>query len=283
MSPLIENLLDVKATGHRKGGTGTVLNFDKNKPINGPFMFPTYNLDKIKFATDGSTFERAVGLYESGKVTEFKGLMNGFSAVVIGTKPYQVFVSARHYDHGSCECYLGQHDTLCKHMVALAIYAVMRGDPLSEKDRQPIGQATCSGRLGTLSKEELSLVKKSITAAMRYIKPYRGPSRTWFAYQDSLQEGCNRLSATVSELPVSKQTAKLLVNMLLRLDKKLCEGGVDDSDGTVGGFIYEVGEMLQEYVKLDPKCISTFQKLCGQSTCFGWEEPLVRLFDERET
>jgi len=24
----------------------------------------------------------------------------------------------------------------------------------------------------------------------------------------------------------------------------------------------------------------TFEKLCGQSTCFDWEEPLMRIFDE---
>jgi len=244
-------------------------------------MFPQYDLEKIKFATDGPTFERAVGLYENGKVTEFKNFMSGFSAIVLGTKPYQVFVSARHYDRGNCECYLGQQGTLCKHMVALAIYAVRGGESLSEKDKQLIGQATCSGQLGTLNKEELVSVKKSITDAMRYIKPYCGPSRIWFSYQNSLAEGCNRLSAIISELPVSKQTAQLLVALLLRLDKKLCEGGVDDSDGIVGGFIYETISVLEEYAKLDPTCIKAFKKLCSQSTCFGWEEPLVKIFDEQ--
>lgn len=37
-------------------------------------MIPTYDLNKIKFATNGATFKRAVGLYESGKVTEVRGL-----------------------------------------------------------------------------------------------------------------------------------------------------------------------------------------------------------------
>jgi hypothetical protein len=239
--------------------------------------FPDYDLNKIKFATDGPTFEKAVGLYESGKVTKFENMMDGFSAVVIGTKPYHVFVSARHYDRGSCECYLGQQDILCKHMVALAIYAVKRGKPFSEEEKQPIGSPKCSGRLGKLDKEELAAVKKSITAAMRYIKAYTGPSRIWFAYQDSLSEGCTRLSKLVSNLPVSEQTAKLLINMLLRLDKKLCEGGVDDSDGTVGSFIYETVSVLEEYAKLDRTCIKAFKKLCGQETCFGWEESLVKM------
>lgn len=245
-------------------------------------MFPRYDLDKIKFATDAPTFERAVRLYEAGKVTQFETIMGGFSAVVLSTKPYRTFVSTRRYDCGSCECYLSQQDTLCKHMVALAIYAVMRGEPLTDEDKQLISSPTCSGRLGALNKEELAAIKKSITSAMRYIKPYRGPSRIWFAYQNSLSEGCNHLSAIVSKLPVSCQTAQLLVDMLLRLDKKLCQGGVDDSDGTVGGFMEEVVIMLQEYAKLDSSCIKAFKKLCGQSTCFGWEEPLVRIFDEVE-
>ena len=52
--------------------------------------------------------------------------------------------------------------------------------------------------------------------------------------------------------------------------------------GTVGGFIYEVVEMLKEYVKLDPKSIKAFKKLCGRETCFDWEEPLVKIFDEQD-
>lgn len=84
-----------------------------------------YDLEKIKFATDGLTFEKAVVLYESGKVTKFEN--NGFTctASVLGTEPYNVFVSNRYFDQGNCTCYLGQNDTLCKHMVAVALHAVM--------------------------------------------------------------------------------------------------------------------------------------------------------------
>ena len=246
-------------------------------------MIPQYDLDKIKFVTDSPTFERAVGLYESGKVTKFQSMMDGFSAVVIGTKPYRIFVSARYHNRGSCECYLGQREILCKHMVAVAIHAVMAGKKLSKDDKELVGSPVCSGEQGELSEPELTATKKVITAAMRYIKPYNGPSRIWFAYQDSLLEGCNRLSALVSELPVSEQTTKLLIDMLLRLDKKLCQGGVDDSDGTVGGFMYEVVDMLQEYIKLNPSlCDKAFKKLEGKSTCFGWEEPLWEVIDAQD-
>ena len=238
---------------------------------------PKYNLDKIRFATDQSTFEKAVELYENGKVTQFKEEISSYSAVVLGTKPYRVFVEARQFNLGHCDCYLGQNDTLCKHMVAVAIYAAQGGQPLVSEDKEVVSTPICSGRLGELSKEELAATKKSITAGMRYIKPYNGPSRIWFAYQNSLSEGCHRLSAIVAELPVSEQTAALLVNTLLRLDKKLCTGGVDDSDGTVGGFIEDVVTVLQEYARLDPACVKAFKQLERMETCFGWEESLVRL------
>ena len=245
-------------------------------------MKPQFNLDKIKFATDQPTYKRAVGLYEDGKVSQFEEDLGGYAAVVLGTQPYSVIVSARHYDRGSCNCYVGQNETLCKHMVAVALYAVKEGKKLSKEDKESVSSPACSGKLRELSKQELSEAKKDVTSAMRYIKPYNGPSRIWFAYQNSLDEGCARLSKLVSELPVSEQTARVLVDMLLRLDKKLFQGGVDDSNGTVGGFIEDVVNVLKEFAWQDPQCVNAFKKLVGRETCFGWEESLVRLFDERD-
>lgn len=238
-------------------------------------MLPVYTLDKIKYATDGPTFEKAAALYAGGKVTRFQEAPSGYSAVVLGTQPYQVSVSTRRLDEGSCDCYLGQRDTLCKHIVALAICAVSGGKPLADKEKQPAGQPACSGRLGELNAEKLTAARKAIADALRFIKPYHGPSRIWFAYQRSLSEGCRRLAAAAGELPVSPQTAAMLVKLLLRLDKKLQTGGVDDSDGTVGGFIEETVAVLAEYARLDPACKQAFQVLKGKETCFDWEEPLL--------
>lgn len=240
-------------------------------------MTPKYNLDKIKFTTDAPTWEKAVELYRKGKVVEVKGDEIGFSAIVLGGDKYRVYVHASHFDRGVCECYLGQQDILCKHMVALAIYVVLSGAPITEDDMKQQNEVVFSGQIGMLTKEELFAVKKQITEAMRYIKPYRGPSCTWFAYQDSLQEGVSRLSAIISDLPVSKKTASLVVDLLLRVDKKLCTGGVDDSDGVVGGFIQESVDMLKEYALHDTQCIEEFRKLEGVPTCFGWEEALVQM------
>lgn len=241
---------------------------------------PDYDLNKIKFATDKPTFEKAVALYESGKVTQVEEGIRSYFAVVLGTKPYRVSVEARRYDYGHCTCYLGQNDTLCKHMVALAIYVVKDGKSLSEEEKKQVHNPTSSNRLGTLTDNELSEVKKTITSALNYIKPYRGPSRIWFSYQNSLEEGCNRLSTVISDLPVGVVTAQLLVDLLLRLDQKLQTSGVDDSEGVVGGFIEEVVVVLKDYAKLDPECIKAFTKLKGKETCFGWEEPLLMIASE---
>lgn len=242
-------------------------------------MQPKFDLDKIKFATDAPTFERAVGIYESGGIKNFDEDDFGFSADVRGSAGnfYKVYVSAKHYDAGNCNCYLGRNDTLCKHMVAVALYAVKRGEKLTEEDKKSVSAPQCSGRLGEPGKAELKEIKAEITAAMRYIKPYTGPSRIWFSYQDSLSEGCGRLSKIVSGLPVGEGTAQLLVDMLLRLDKKLSVGGVDDSDGTVGSFMEGVVSVLQEYAKLDTNCVRAFKSLEGKETCFGWEEPLLKI------
>src|SRR3989339_1618089 len=135
-------------------------------------MRPAYNLDKIKFAADQPTYEKAVVLYEAGKVTRFKEGISSYSAVVLGTKPYRVSIEARRFGLANCECYLGQRDTLCKHMVAVSIYAVMDGKKLSGEDKKLVSSPVCSGKLGELSKQELAETKKSITSAMGYIKPY---------------------------------------------------------------------------------------------------------------
>lgn len=241
-------------------------------------MLPAYDLNKIKFATDAPTLERAIKIYESGGVKNFKTIGPGFSAKVRGSAGnfYNVYVSARNYNVGNCDCYLGQQDILCKHMVATALYAIKRGEELTEEDKEIVNSPKCSGRLGELGKAELKEIKAQITAAMRYIKAYTGPSRIWFSYQNSLSEGCNRLAKIVSDLPVSEQTARVLIDMLLRLDRKLCQGGVDDSDGTVGGFMEEVVGILEEYANLEPNCVKAFNKLKGKKTCFGWEEPLLK-------
>src|SRR3989338_4502645 len=245
-------------------------------------MPTTYDLNKIKFATDEATFRRAVELYERGKVTQVEEAFGDFTAVIQGTQPYRVSVSGRNYRHGHCTCYVGEKGSLCKHMVALALHAVLNGKPLAAEDKQLRNEIRRSDRREALSDSDLAAVKASITEAMKYIKSYRGPSRTWFANQDSLQEGCNRLRAIISDLPIHPQTAALLVNLLNRLEKKLSVSGVDDSNGIVGGMVGELVALLEEFARIDPACIDMFEALCGNDA-FGWKEPLVRIFDEKDS
>jgi len=158
----------------------------------------------------------------------------------------------------------------------------MDGRPLDDGDKELCHQVECSRRREALNKEELTAVKRNITESMRYIKPYRGPSRTWFANQDSLREGCNRLSEIVFGLSVNRQAADLLVKLLLRLERKLIVGGVDDSNGIVVGLAGELVALLEEFARIDTVCIDAFELLCGKEYCFGWEDSLVRIFDERD-
>lgn len=243
-------------------------------------MKPSYTLEKVKFGTDPATFQKAVELYEKEKVTQFNEDLRGYSAVVIGTHSYHVIVDSMKYDYGSCDCYLGQNEVLCKHMVAVALRAVMNGEPLSDIDKNATDEVVSSGKMGELSKKELTAVKEKITLAITYIKSYNGPSKIWFAYQNSLSEGVARLSDIVSGLPISKQTTNLIINLLLRLDKKVSRGGVDDSDGTVGGFMTQAVAVLEVYAKADSAVIECFQVLKKIETGFGWEEPLLKLVDK---
>lgn len=244
-------------------------------------MPPKFDLDKIKFGIDEGTWERAVSLYENDKVRSFQDTGLTFVAKVQGTHLYNVIVSKRRYTDGDCNCYLGQNDTLCKHMIAVAIYGLKNSRPLTEEEKAQHNKIKFSGKTGEISQGKLSLFKAEISGAMRFIKAYTGLSRTWFAYQDSLIEGCNRLAAIFSELPANQQTADLIIKTLQRLDKKLTTGGVDDSDGTVGGFIEETVDLLLEFAKCDPKCIKAFVKLKNKETCFGWEGQLLKVYENQ--
>jgi hypothetical protein len=235
-----------------------------------------YTLDDIKFGIDERTWKRAVDLYESNKVKDFKDIGFGFSAKVQGTHLYDVLISKKNYDQGDCSCYLGQNDTLCKHMIAVAIYGLKRGKRLSKEEKTRGERIRFSGKKGELSEEELEGIKGEISAAMRYIKAYTGPSKIWFAYQNNLVKGCNRLAAVFSKLPASRQTADLIIRILLRLDRKLSIGGVDDSDGTVGDLIEESVNLLLLFAKVNPESIKSFKRLKSVETCFGWEKPLLK-------
>src|SRR3989344_9705525 len=82
---------------------------------------PKFTLQDIKYADDPETFFRAEELFRSGKVGKIQEDPRGYRAKVQGTKAYEVSVSYKRIDEGSCSCYMGKNNILCKHMLALSL------------------------------------------------------------------------------------------------------------------------------------------------------------------
>lgn len=239
-------------------------------------MQPRYTVEQIKFASNPDTFSRAVEIYENGGVENFQEQISCYTAKVKGKNSYSVGIENRNFRLGNCDCYMGKNNYLCKHLIALGIYAVLRGKPLDQKLKQDTSVLEFTNHLGQFSPQELKDVKKSITHALSYLKGYTGPSKIWFAYQDKLSEGVHRLTQIVSTFPVSKQTSDILVDLLLRLGNKLATT-IDDSDGTVGGFADKLVGLLLEYAKLDSACKESFKVFKTKETGFGFEGPLKEM------
>ena len=86
---------------------------------------PSYDLEKLKFGIDETSFQKAVGLYEGGKVKNFQDTGFTYVGTVQGTQLYNVIVSKKRYTDGDCTCYLGQNDTLCKHIIAVELVSLV--------------------------------------------------------------------------------------------------------------------------------------------------------------
>lgn len=237
---------------------------------------PHFDLGKIIYSVSKETYQKALKLYESGDIRHFHDTGYLYRATVYGTHPYDVSISVKKFELGDCDCYMGQHDYVCKHMIALALYAIYLGKPVPQITIAASDIPISSGKLGELSSEETIILKSNITHALKYVKGYIGPSRTWSAYQDSLSEGCRRLSTIISTFPVNPSTAKIIWQLLLRLNKKLISGGVDDSDGTVGGFMEACVQVLLDFIKLDSSCNEVIKIPPSFDSSFGWEERLIK-------
>ncbi len=245
-------------------------------------MKPGFDLDDIKFGIDEATFSRALEYYIEDRIEDFKEVPDfGFRAKIVGSndEPYQVTIPKNDYDRGSCNCYLGTREVLCKHMIVLAIHTIKKGQKLTKKESKYISGAISSGKPGSLTIKEAKKVKANITQAMKLIKPYSGPAKTWMDNQIALSKGTGKLAKIVYKLPVGVDSAKILVNLLIRLERKLANG-VDDSNGIVGNFITQTVEVLESYAHQDKKVISEFKKLKSKETSFGWEKPLIKMLAE---
>src|SRR3989338_5463615 len=240
-----------------------------------PVATPNFTLFDIQMGVGGEEFKKGKKLYDDGKVGKLEAEYYGVSSIVSGTHDYNVNVEYKHFDRGNCSCYLGQKDVLCKHMIALAIACVYKYRPEDAKVvEHPLDQAVCSGQVRDITKEELASIKKEITSALRYLKSYDGPSKTWFAYQDSLIKGKRLLLYTLSKLPVCKKSADMCIDLIIRIDKKMANTCIDDSDGTVGDLVSQILELLSLFKDIAPELKAYVIDKFPKKTNFEWEKEL---------
>jgi hypothetical protein len=238
-------------------------------------IVPKFTVVDIQMDVSDAEFKKGMALFKGGKVKMLTFDIRGFNAVVSGTHDYSVSVSESHFDRGECSCYLGQNDIYCKHMIALAIAAVFS---YRLKDAShlsvPLGQAVCSGAVRDAKKEELQSIQSEVSNGMRMLKSYNGPSKTWFAYQDSLLRGKRHILLALSKLPVCRASADVCISLIVKLDTKLMNSGIDDSDGTVGDLISEIMELLSMFTVEQPELKKYISDKFPKQTNFGWEKEL---------
>jgi hypothetical protein len=222
---------------------------------------PKFTIDDVKYADASATFNRAQELYRSGKVEKVTETQRGYSAIVQGTQPYHVSLSQRRIDEADCSCYLGQHDRLCKHVLALALAVLNASGTINEAE--PKQQAPAS----------LEEAKPIVNAGMRKLRAYFGPSKIWFSYQRSLATGAGMITQGVSQLPPTKDNARYLWKLIERIDKKLLNG-VDDSDGVVGECVITIIEQLAGYSKKNPELEPVIRRFCNKKTNFDFDQEL---------
>lgn len=232
---------------------------------------PHFTIADIQLGVGQHEFDKALALYKKGAVNEIKKDFLGFKAIVSGTYDYEVSVDLSSYDRGNCNCYIGQKDELCKHMLALAVALVYKYRPNdTETVEQPLDQAVCSGDVRVITKEEINNAKSEISEAMSYIKSYNGQSSKWFQYQHDLARGSRLILLALSKIPVCESSAVICINTLKRLDKKVLRG-VDDSDGTIGGLMCQVVEVLNLFVSFDKKLEDFVKTKLPKGKAFNWE------------
>ena len=236
---------------------------------------PAFTLFDIQMGVGDEEFKKGKKLFDSGKVNRLEADFDAFNAVVSGTHDYVVSVSVNHFDRGNCNCYVGQKDILCKHMIALAIATVFKYRPEDTNIIQtPLDQAVCNCEVRNVTKEELDKIKKEISSALKYIKNYGGSSKTWFAYQDSLIKGKRLLLYALSNLPVCEKSADVCISLIIKLDDKLANSGIDDSDGTVGDLVEQIMELLALFKDFKPDLKTYVVNKFPKETNFGWEKEL---------
>ena len=83
-------------------------------------------------------------------------------------------------------------------------------------------------------------------------------------------KGGRLIRHTLSKLPICEISAKLCIDFLTKLDKKIYNG-VDDSDGVAGDLMTDMVEVLNLFVNIKPNLRDFVIKHLPKKTSFGWE------------
>ena len=230
-----------------------------------------YTVADIQLGVGDYEFSKGFAIYKKGAVNYIEKDFSGYSAVVSGTHDYIVNVSMSSYDRGVCNCYLGERNELCKHMIALAIALVYKFRPKDTKIIDiPLDQAVCSGQIRNITQAEVENFKEEIKKDLSFIKSYNGSSSKWFQYQDSLTKGSRLILLALSKLPICKDSVLICIDILKKLDKKILRG-VDDSDGTVGCLMENIVELLNMFVTDDSDLKDFIKEKLPKGEAFDWE------------
>lgn len=223
---------------------------------------PKFTYRDVRYSVDDAMFARALKLFTDKKIADFGYDKAGYSARVIGTQTYRVHVSQKAVDYGMCDCYMGQNDTLCKHMVAVALEVLYR-----------TGRIDSEGGTYESLPSNIEERKLLLTAGLRKIAAYSGPSSTWNAYQGKLDFGAAIIRESIQGIEPSVENAKFLWDIVKRLDRKLA-GGVDDSNGTVWPVAFEAARLLATWGKDNPELHALATRFAKTKTSVGFHDEL---------
>lgn len=224
---------------------------------------PNFTFQDIKYSANEAMFQRAKELFESGKIQNLEENSYGYSAKVQGSSIYQVELSYKNIDQGYCDCYMGEQDILCKHLLAVGLAVLNISGKVNET--------------GNISPKNLPEVKLLVSKAFKKIKPYEGPSKIWFSYQRSLEVSAGEILEATQNLLANKENADYLWKLVMKLSYKIAYTGIDDSNGTIGNCIFEIVQQLGKFAKQKPELKPILQKFTQMDTGFGFEEELAEL------
>lgn len=222
-----------------------------------------FSFSDIQYGIDESLLKRAQGLLRANSIQNFQEHERIYNARVLGSKDnlYEVSINKDSYEKGFCNCYLGEHDYLCKHMITLALFVLFQE-----------GEIDNQGNSLAEEKEDLSF-KELISKGMQKITYYNGNSSTWFQYQDKLDTAARMISRGIEKTPTDISSLKYLLGIAKRINKKLLNG-VDDSNGTIWPLIQGCIDKILDSAVLhsnDPLMIKIIKEGASWDSGFDFE------------